>query len=98
MFEKLAWLESSAVYMPIPLLIALYAVGLRKRLPKASLGLGIGTVMLLTSLCFRILDLPLCAKLPLGMHFLWHLINVVMLGWMIEVYRRHDQSQAGHIV
>jgi hypothetical protein len=26
---------------------------------------------------------------PLGTHFGWHLLNAVMLGWMIEVYRRH---------
>jgi hypothetical protein len=25
----------------------------------------------------------------MGTHFLWHILNGLMLGWMIEVYRRH---------
>jgi aspartyl-tRNA(Asn)/glutamyl-tRNA(Gln) amidotransferase subunit C len=28
-------------------------------------------------------------QIPLGTHFLWHILNGIMLGWMIEVYRRH---------
>jgi hypothetical protein len=24
-----------------------------------------------------------------GTHLFWHLLNAVMLGWMIEIYRRH---------
>ncbi len=41
--------------------------------------------MLTVSLVLRSLDAPLCAANPLGTHFLWHLLNAVMLGWMIEV-------------
>jgi hypothetical protein len=41
----------------------------------------------------RILDVPLCQKIPLGTHFVWHVLNAVMLAWMIEVYRRHIISQ-----
>jgi hypothetical protein len=37
----------------------------------------------------RTLDEPFCATFPIGTHFLWHLLNALMLGWMIEVYRRH---------
>jgi hypothetical protein len=31
----------------------------------------------------------------LGTHFLWHILNALMLGWMIEVYRRHRLAAAG---
>ncbi len=31
------------------------------------------------SLAFRTADLPLCAALPVGTHFLWHLLNAVVL-------------------
>jgi hypothetical protein len=41
------------------------------------------------SLVFRSLDEIVCPAVPLGTHFLWHILNAVMLGWMIEVYRRH---------
>lgn len=50
--------------------------------------------MLTTSITARALDEPLCGACPLGTHFLWHLVNAAMLGWMIEVYRRH-MVQAG---
>ncbi|NJN40478.1 MAG: hypothetical protein HC807_06085 [Gammaproteobacteria bacterium] len=31
------------------------------------------------SLTFRTLDRDLCAAIPLGTHFLWHLLNAVVL-------------------
>jgi len=31
--------------------------------------------------------------LPMGTHFLWHLLNAAMLGWMIEVYARHIRAR-----
>ncbi len=89
LFARLTWLGGSAAYMPVPLLIAAYALALRRRAPRTARGLAIGAGMLLVSLGFRTLDEPLCAVLPLGTHWLWHLINAAMLGWMIEVYRRH---------
>jgi hypothetical protein len=30
----------------------------------------------------------------LGTHFLWHILNGVMLGWMIHVYIRHMLARA----
>jgi hypothetical protein len=41
------------------------------------------------SLAMRILDTPLCDAVPIGTHFLWHVLNAIMLGWMAEVLRRH---------
>lgn len=81
-------LGSSAGYAPVPLLILLYAGVLRNRLPEFASGLALGAVVLVISLAFRTIDAPLCAGWPLGTHFLWHLLNGAMLGWMIEVYRR----------
>jgi hypothetical protein len=72
----------------VPLLILLYAGVLRNRLPEFASGLALGAVVLVISLAFRTIDAPLCAGWPLGTHFLWHLLNGAMLGWMIEVYRR----------
>ena len=57
-------------------------------------GLVIGAALLTLSLTFRTLDAPLCAALPLGTHFLWHILNAVMLGWMIAVYVSH-RKEAG---
>ncbi len=82
-------LGSSASYAPVPLLILIYALLLRRRLPETARGLAVGAGILIVSLTFRTLDQPLCGALPFGTHFLWHVLNAVMLGWMIEVWRRH---------
>jgi uncharacterized membrane protein (GlpM family) len=81
-------LGSSAGYAPVPVLILFYAWLMRGH-PDTMRGLSIGAGLLIVSLTFRTLDEPLCRVLPIGTHFLWHLLNAVMLGWMIEVYRRH---------
>ncbi len=82
-------LGGSSGYAPVALLIALYGIALRSRAPALSRGLLLGAAILALSITFRALDLPLCAGLPLGTHFLWHILNAIMLGWMIEVWRRH---------
>lgn len=88
-FSNLPFFEVSAGYWPVPLLIGIYAILLRSREPDVSRGLAIGAGILVLSLIFRTLDMPVCGTLPLGTHFLWHILNGIMLGWMIEVYRRH---------
>jgi len=88
-FSALPFFEISAFYWPVPLLIAAYAVVLRRRAPETARGLAIGAAILVVSLTFRSLDEVLCAQIPLGTHFMWHILNGLMLGWMIEVYRRH---------
>ncbi|RVV96914.1 hypothetical protein EKE94_16370 [Mesobaculum littorinae] len=88
----------SAVYWPVPLLIAAYAVALRRRSPATARGLGLGAALLTLSLTFRSLDMPLCEAWPLGTHPMWHILNAVMLGWMIEVYLRHSgEDHGGHL-
>lgn len=93
-FSLIPGLGSSAGYMPVPLLILGYGVLLRRRFPETARGMAIGAGILLLSLFFRTIDLPVCERLPLGTHFLWHVLNGIMLGWMIEVYRRHMAGTA----
>ncbi len=89
LFSQLTWLSDSAGYVPVPILIAAYAVILRNKAPETARGLAIGAAILVLSITLRTIDEPLCGQLPLGTHFLWHILNGVMLGWMIEVYHRH---------
>ena len=88
-FGQLPFFSISAAYWPVPVLIALYALGLWRRAPALARGLGIGAAILTLSLVFRSLDEIVCPALPFGTHFLWHILTAIMLGWMIEVYRRH---------
>lgn len=88
-------LGSSAGYAPIPPLILAYAWAVGRSAPRTGWGMALGAGILILSLTFRTLDGPFCEALPLGTHFLWHILNGVMLGWMIEVYRRHMLAVAG---
>ncbi len=80
---------ANAAYASVALLILTYAAILRGRAPETARGLAIGAGVLAVSLTFRALDGPLCDIIPVGTHFMWHILNGIMLGWMIEVYRRH---------
>ena len=93
-FGALPFFAISAEYWGLPLLMAVYAVVLRRRHPATATGLRAAAALLCLSLTFRSLDTPLCAVLPLGTHFLWHLLNALLLAWMIEVYRRHRIATA----
>ena len=82
----------------MPLLIFLYAGFLRRRLPEFARGLAIGAGLLVLSLAFRTLDEPVCEAIPMGTHFMWHVLNGVMLGWMIYIYVRlmHQKARNSH--
>lgn len=88
-FRSLPFFEVSAFYWPVPLLIAIYAAILWRSAPATARGLALGAAILAASLTFRSIDQILCDVFPLGTHFMWHVLNGLMLGWMIEVYRRH---------
>ncbi len=93
-FGLIPGIGGSASYAPVPLLIAIYAVLLRRRAPETAKGLALGAALLVVSLTARTVDEPLCGVLPVGTHFLWHVLNAVMLGWMIEVWGRHMLARA----
>jgi hypothetical protein len=107
LFFPYAWLVASAVggvfgplngsvgYVPVPILIAAYGFALRRRAPTTARGLLIGAGILGVSLVFRTIDQAVCPALPLGTHFLWHVLNGVMLGWMIVVLHRHAHRDTG---
>lgn len=89
LFAMIPGIGSSAGYAPVPLLILIHAALLRHRARATARGLALGAGLLVASLVFRTVDEPLCAAWPLGTHFLWHVLNAVMLGGMIEIYSRH---------
>ena len=80
----------SAGYLPVPMVILGYAAVLRRRAPETALGMAVGAAMLILSVLLRSLDAALCPSWPFGTHFLWHLLNGLMLWWMIRVLVRHE--------
>ena len=92
-FARIPGIAVSAGYAPIPVLILLYALALRRTAPATARLMVIGAGILIVSLFFRSIDQAVCDAFPLGTHFMWHILNAVMLGWMIEVYRRHHAAK-----
>lgn len=93
-FARIPGIGSSAGYAPVPLLILIYAALVARHAPATARGLGVGAALLILSILFRALDLPQCGRWPEGTHFLWHLLNALMLGWMILVWTRHQAAVA----
>lgn len=72
-------LGSSAGY--VPALMALVGLGgiLATRRYPAGEGLLAAGAVFAVSLIARTIDEPFCALLPIGTHFLWHVLNAVVL-------------------
>lgn len=106
LFEAMPFFQVSSFYWPVALLLFIYgAVLLRSHAAVARGAVGKGAVgkglllaggLFCLSLVFRSIDQTVCIALPLGTHFLWHILNGILLGWLIEVYRRfwltHQQA------
>ena len=90
-FASIPFIGISSFYWPLPLLIFAYAIWLR-RYSILSRNLAIGAALLCLSLTFRSLDELLCAQVPIGTHFLWHILNAIMLAWMIETWTRFKRQ------
>jgi len=76
---------SSAGY--VPALLAIFVVGglyRRRDLPLGNQVLLTGAVFAL-SLTFRTIDEPLCQQISFGTHFLWHILNSVVLFLLLRV-------------
>lgn len=86
--NQFPFVRISNFYWTVPILLGLYALFLRKR-PEITQGFLIGAGVLCLSIIIRSLDEILCDLIPIGTHFMWHVLNGVMLGWMIHVYTRH---------
>ncbi|MCF2869985.1 hypothetical protein L0664_02795 [Octadecabacter sp. G9-8] len=85
-FQDVPFFSISSFYWSVPILLVVYAPFIGG---KTARGFLIGAALLALSITVRSLDVALYDVWPLGTHFGWHILNAVMLGFMIDVYRRH---------
>lgn len=86
---------ANAAYGAVALLILGYGQVLWAVVPATGRRLVGGALLLMVSIAFRSLDMAVCTNWPVGTHFIWHLFNALMLGWMIEVWRLHRLEAGG---
>jgi hypothetical protein len=84
-------LNGSIMYLPAVMALAIAsAAASLKGLPSARLlALAGGTLVL--SLAFRTVDRDICAMLPFGTHFIWHVLNGAVLWFCLEAALRYGK-------
>ncbi|WP_118138687.1 ceramidase domain-containing protein [Oceanicella sp. SM1341] len=89
---------ASAGYAGVVVFLLLYAGALAARHPATALRLTVGAAIFALSLTFRSADGPVCSAFPPGTHFMWHILNAVMLAWMIRtlMLARAPRVARGH--
>ena len=87
--SSLQFFGASVQYIPVAILIFFYSALLHKPKSNLSRDLFIGATILSLSIFARTIDEPLCSIVSVGTHFIWHILNAIMLAWMIEILRRH---------
>lgn len=87
-FERLpaSLLNGSLSYAPAFLFLGGFALWHRKHAFREKRVLLLAAATFLVSLTFRTLDMALCPQMPLGLHFLWHLLNGFLLYLTTRAY------------
>lgn len=88
------FLNGSAGYFPA--LAALIGIGWLLRGSAAGQSLLVAAGVFVASLFFRIVDLAVCGAFPPGTHFLWHILNAVVLYAVLRgaIGERQERSSA----
>lgn len=89
-------LRGSAGYGAFLLGLVGMAAALRRRPCQAGTAqlIGLAGLVFALSLTFRTLDGPLCASVPLGTHWLWHLLNATVLYLLLRAAIMHGPGRA----
>jgi len=94
--QALSWLappgalNGSVGYLPA--LVALVAMARVTRGP-ARRGLELAVMVFAVSLALRTIDLAVCETFRLGTHFLWHMLNAVVLSVLLRTAIREPGSE-----
>ena len=85
------FLAGGAMYLPAVAVLLGFALIFHLRLrPTADRAFGLATLVFLASYTARTLDAPLCDNWLLGTHFLWHLLNALLLYQLVRFAVLHD--------
>jgi hypothetical protein len=81
--------------MYLPTLFTIVAIGfvLRGRQPDAGRALLVAAAIFILSFTTRTLDVPMCSSFPLGTHFLWHLLNALLLYLLVRLTILHPPTR-----
>lgn len=87
-------LWGGAFYLPALLVGVAVAVALRRMEHPASRAMIVAVGTFHLAFAMRSLDSPLCAALPIGTHFLWHLLNALFVFLLLRLAILHGADPA----
>lgn len=88
-------LNGSLQYAPAVLALAVFTlVAFLRRHPLRG-WVAAALVTFLLSLTARSFDMAVCEDLPLGLHWIWHLMNGLLIGLVLQIVIRAGRAQPG---
>jgi len=84
-----SFLWGGAMYLPTVFVLIILPLALRGHRPSVGRPFFIAVAVFLMSFTARTLDAPLCAHIPTGTHFLWHILNAVLLYMLARIAILH---------
>lgn len=85
-------LNGSAAYLPVLAGLCGLWLACRNRNRGAARGFAFAAVLFTVSLVFRTADLWTCALTGIGTHWLWHLLNALLLARLMALLARHHRD------
>jgi hypothetical protein len=83
------FMNGSGAYLPALVASVLVSLELLRQSHPAQLNVSLASTILFISLMFRTADLLLCSVVPIGTHFIWHILNGLVLALYLEAAIRY---------
>lgn len=87
------FMNGSGAYLPALVASVLVSIELLRRGHPAHLNVSLASTVLFVSLIFRTADIVMCSLLPIGTHFVWHILNGVVLALYLEAAIRYGSRK-----
>jgi uncharacterized membrane protein (DUF4010 family) len=88
------FMNGSGAYLPALVASVIVSLELLRQGHPAQLNVSLASTVLFVSLIFRTADLVLCPVLPIGTHFIWHILNGLVLALYLEAAIRYGARKA----
>lgn len=87
------FMNGSGAYLPALVASVLVSLALLRKGHPAHLNVSLASSVLFLSLIFRTADLVVCSVLPIGTHFVWHMLNGLVLALYLEAAIRYGERK-----
>lgn len=86
-FEKVLW--GGAMYLPTLGFLMAAGAGIWRRDAAAGKAFFAAAGLFVLSFAARTIDMPMCASLPIGTHYFWHVFNAIVLYLLVRTVILH---------